>query len=129
MWCKAPARFGRITAQSDDVTHARVPIGSCDLLDFCFAGVNAGQVRRRKKVSFPVNPRDSGMRTLARAPACAIGHGNKARLQRSRSEEHTSELQSLMRISSAVLCLNKKKKTSAHQHLHRKSPAIILLKK
>src|SRR3546814_4080707 len=27
-----------------------------------------------------------------------------------RSEEHTSELQSLMRISSAVLCLTKKKK-------------------
>src|SRR3546814_1195337 len=27
----------------------------------------------------------------------------------SRSEEHTSELQSLMRISSAVFCLNKKK--------------------
>src|SRR3546814_8456012 len=27
----------------------------------------------------------------------------------SRSEEHTSELQSLMRISYAVLCLNKKK--------------------
>src|SRR3546814_5846827 len=27
-----------------------------------------------------------------------------------RSEEHTSELQSLMRISYAVLCLNKKKK-------------------
>src|SRR3546814_8972813 len=29
---------------------------------------------------------------------------------RSRSEEHTSELQSLMRISYAVFCLNKKKK-------------------
>src|SRR3546814_8522908 len=28
----------------------------------------------------------------------------------SRSEEHTSELQSLMRISYAVFCLNKKKK-------------------
>src|SRR3546814_17605122 len=28
-----------------------------------------------------------------------------------RSEEHTSELQSLMRISYAVLCLNKKKNT------------------
>src|SRR3546814_5837903 len=28
---------------------------------------------------------------------------------RARSEEHTSELQSLMRISSAVFCLNKKK--------------------
>src|SRR3546814_2608714 len=30
----------------------------------------------------------------------------------SRSEEHTSELQSLMRISYAVFCLNKKKETS-----------------
>src|SRR3546814_1043345 len=29
-----------------------------------------------------------------------------------RSEEHTSELQSLMRISYAVFCLNKKKKTN-----------------
>src|SRR3546814_3068881 len=31
------------------------------------------------------------------------------RLERRRSEEHTSELQSLMRISYAVLCLKKKK--------------------
>src|SRR3546814_9444057 len=30
----------------------------------------------------------------------------------SRSEEHTSELQSLMRISYAVFCLKKKKKTT-----------------
>src|SRR3546814_8878307 len=30
----------------------------------------------------------------------------------SRSEEHTSELQSLMRISYAVFCLKKKKKTN-----------------
>src|SRR3546814_4220313 len=34
-----------------------------------------------------------------------------------RSEEHTSELQSLMRISYAVFCLKKKtKKTSQHRH-------------
>src|SRR3546814_1125043 len=32
--------------------------------------------------------------------------------QRSRSEEHTSELQSLMRISSAVFCLKKKNKNT-----------------
>src|SRR3546814_4094687 len=32
------------------------------------------------------------------------------RLQQVRSEEHTSELQSLMRISYAVFCLKKKKK-------------------
>src|SRR3546814_3915701 len=34
-----------------------------------------------------------------------------------RSEEHTSELQSLMRISYAVFCLKKKKKTNS-QTLH-----------
>src|SRR3546814_6644247 len=33
----------------------------------------------------------------------------------SRSEEHTSELQSLMRISYAVFCLNKKKKKQNKQ--------------
>src|SRR3546814_2828823 len=33
-----------------------------------------------------------------------------ARARRQRSEEHTSELQSLMRISYAVFCLKKKKK-------------------
>src|SRR3546814_5845354 len=32
-----------------------------------------------------------------------------------RSEEHTSELQSLMRISYAVFCLKKKKKTAVHE--------------
>src|SRR3546814_6114020 len=32
-----------------------------------------------------------------------------------RSEEHTSELQSLMRISYAVFCLNKKKLTTTHR--------------
>src|SRR3546814_4486829 len=31
-----------------------------------------------------------------------------------RSEEHTSELQSLMRISYAVFCLKKKKQNTAH---------------
>src|SRR3546814_6900159 len=34
-----------------------------------------------------------------------------------RSEEHTSELQSLMRISYAVFCLKKKKNTTKHQKL------------
>src|SRR3546814_2774047 len=33
-----------------------------------------------------------------------------------RSEEHTSELQSLMRISYAVFCLKKKKKKKKRQH-------------
>src|SRR3546814_9849238 len=42
-----------------------------------------------------------------------------------RSEEHTSELQSLMRISYAVLCLKKKKKTNI---LYRYNFTIPLIK-
>src|SRR3546814_7431372 len=38
-----------------------------------------------------------------------------------RSEEHTSELQSLMRISYAVFCLKKKKQQLAKQHEHQAS--------
>src|SRR3546814_6278148 len=34
-----------------------------------------------------------------------------------RSEEHTSELQSLMRISYAVFCLKKKKQSNCIQHI------------
>src|SRR3546814_9024302 len=43
---------------------------------------------------------------------CAGGSGRAAgrRARPGRSEEHTSELQSLMRISYAVFCLKKKKK-------------------
>src|SRR3546814_6241894 len=37
-----------------------------------------------------------------------------------RSEEHTSELQSLMRISYAVFCLKKKKKKTQNHVLHKK---------
>src|SRR3546814_5853193 len=40
---------------------------------------------------------------------------------RLRSEEHTSELQSLMRISYAVFCLKKKKK----QHKYKQKPLIV----
>src|SRR3546814_4213351 len=38
------------------------------------------------------------------------------RVAAERSEEHTSELQSLMRISYAVFCLKKKNKTNTHRH-------------
>src|SRR3546814_4949182 len=40
-----------------------------------------------------------------------------------RSEEHTSELQSLMRISYAVFCLKKKNTQSNTEKKHIKSPA------
>src|SRR3546814_7570063 len=62
-------------------------------------------------------------RATVDAPALAVEHGRApdhrdVRRRRPmgggkrRSEEHTSELQSLMRISYAVLCLKKKKDTN-----------------
>src|SRR3546814_7929519 len=47
----------------------------------------------------------------------AIGDEIAARVPNAiRSEEHTSELQSLMRISYAVFCLKKKKQTSNNNY-------------
>src|SRR3546814_4290618 len=43
-----------------------------------------------------------------------------------RSEEHTSELQSLMRISYAVFCLKKKKKYTKHEHLEESTLTQLL---
>src|SRR3546814_3376629 len=57
------------------------------------AGAAAPRARRR-----------AGVGRLAGPPA-----GPEPRRRRARSEEHTSELQSLMRISYAVFCLKKKK--------------------
>src|SRR3546814_2934522 len=50
----------------------------------------------------------AGQVTLEHLPADAVARQEGAVVQR--SEEHTSELQSLMRISYAVFCLKKKKK-------------------
>src|SRR3546814_1538349 len=59
-------------------------------------GIAATQNRCRGSIGRPCNP-TPGRRRLGR------------RDEGSRSEEHTSELQSLMRISYAVFCLKKKK--------------------
>src|SRR3546814_2327341 len=45
-----------------------------------------------------------------------IGRRTATPLRNPRSEEHTSELQSLMRISYAVFCLTKKKTTTTQTH-------------
>src|SRR3546814_3165131 len=60
--------------------------------------------------SVATNARHPGVRSLARP-----GRRRGQRTRRARSEEHTSELQSLMRISYAVFCL-KKKKTHTHNN-------------
>src|SRR3546814_7524088 len=63
-------------------------------------GKDPSPQRRRAGLTHSVEPRLAAM-------ICA------------RSEAHTSELQSLMRISYAVFCLKKKKKKQ-HQHSHKK---------
>src|SRR3546814_3338709 len=54
-------------------------------------------------------------RSEASARSGAEGAAGGAALTVRRSEEHTSELQSLMRISYAVFCLKKKKKSSTEE--------------
>src|SRR3546814_7784748 len=60
-------------------------------------------------VPVPLCPHARGGASRLGLPSslCRGGDGGRAR-----SEEHTSELQSLMRISYAVFCLKKKKKTT-----------------
>src|SRR3546814_10089961 len=67
----------------------------------CAAPLRARPVQARR------HPPDAGQKHRAGA-----GRGPRRRLRRlaRRSEEHTSELQALMRISYAVFCLKKKKK-------------------
>src|SRR3546814_3339424 len=59
---------------------------------------------------------DYGLQHTGRLPLETI-LGDPPQLIMARSEEHTSELQSLMRISYAVFCL-KKKITTITQHQH-----------
>src|SRR3546814_4850000 len=59
------------------------------------------------------------MNTKAAAMS-AHRNGNWLLRTRNRSEEHTSELQSLMRISYAVFCLKKKQKNSNDKQINRK---------
>src|SRR3546814_10704739 len=71
---------------------------------------HAGHRRRRYEVGLDA--------VLAAGGGEAAGHADHAPLRRrvGRSEEHTSELQSLMRISYAVFCLKKKNKKNAKMH-------------
>src|SRR3546814_1005966 len=68
--------------------------------------------------------RRSGLlKPFARGPDGMSQHSPiTLRFCQSRSEEHTSEFQSLMRISYAVFCLKKKKNTKKeHKKPHKKS--------
>src|SRR3546814_1910888 len=74
----------------------------------------------RQRHAVPIRrPESQTARHLQECGRCRQRAGSRSPL---RSEEHTSELQSLMRISYAVFCLKKKKKKSnqmPHNHKHK----------
>src|SRR3546814_4086788 len=100
----------------------------------------------RSRLARPVIPAKAGIhghlrlpwrRRCSWAPACAgATNGERAELsplvadgpparggdERGRSEEHTSELQSLMRISYAVVCLKTKNTKKHHDKQHSNTP-------
>src|SRR3546814_1610739 len=95
------ARFARRLARRYNRTFANGSSGATRRMGAAQGGVDRlseprGIVARRSDA----RPRGSD-RLCARGP----------RRRQGRSEEHTSELQSLMRISYAVFCLKKKNKT------------------
>src|SRR3546814_8406738 len=65
--------------------------------------------------AIPEFARQAGIQIVASGVATP-GHTTDAVQGSMRSEEHTSELQSLMRISYAVFCLKKKKQHMRKQH-------------
>src|SRR3546814_3608268 len=73
----------------------------------------ATNVRRRSRKDAQARRRRGSKTNVDRQRLHTSG---TTRCRRRRSEEHTSELQSLMRISYAVLCLKKKKKQILTQH-------------
>src|SRR3546814_5168243 len=82
-----------------------------------FAAV-IGAARAGDRLTYGVGSGEGdSVRIFLSRPAALAGRDAEALYDpASRSEEHTSELQSLMRISYAVFCLKKKKTTINHKH-------------
>src|SRR3546814_3849434 len=77
-----------------------------------------GSTMRGRSIAYQVGsiPNDTGTTSATPANAARSGASIHSALGQMRSEEHTSELQSLMRISYAVFCLKKKKTCKKQQH-------------
>src|SRR3546814_6784000 len=82
---------------------------------------SAALLRARVPLGLVPRPGRRRAQSSGRPAPDAVRHGGRARRashqgRQHRSEEHTSELQSLMRISYAVFCLKKKKNTHTRTH-------------
>src|SRR3546814_4814134 len=93
--------------------------GFGDVLDLGDLGAQVGELQRAERagaILFHRDDADAGEREHLVPPGARASRppflrvGKKGGPEARRSEEHTSEIQSLMRISYAVFCLKKKKK-------------------
>src|SRR3546814_4145329 len=81
------------------------------MFDYGKSGVKAGSLPKDLGFAgFRLNYRDDFVRDVAAFQGASYFRAVGGDKQYGRSEEHTSELQSLMRISYAVFCLKKKNK-------------------
>src|SRR3546814_4426229 len=105
----ASSARGSGTKVSTCSTKAPTSTRSAPRCDFHDIDRACGAVHRAEDVARRLGRAEQGRAAyLFRARAVRGGAAGVA-LARRRSEEHTSELQSLMRISYAVFCLKKKK--------------------
>src|SRR3546814_3743229 len=98
---------------------------SCDYYFFFFLMIRRPPRSTRTDTLFPYTTLFRSARGDVRyqsKPAIPLRANEKGR----RSEEHTSELQSLMRISYAVFCLKKKKKTIKTKHNVNKDMNVLV---
>src|SRR3546814_6310269 len=90
-------------------------------IDALLHGVDSGKVDTTPVPAAPGEARSFDFTSQdrivrGRMPTLEMVNERFARLFRIRSEEHTSELQSLMRNSYAVFCLKQKKKQTANSN-------------
>src|SRR3546814_6787046 len=106
---RRPPRSTRTDTLFPDTTLVRSLRRDADL------GARRGRLRRLEAYAARARPRGAAAVGVdALGDAAADARAGFRPLDGRRSEEHTSELQSLMRISYAVFCLKKKNNTNAH---------------
>src|SRR3546814_18419138 len=88
----------------------------CFFMFYFFLMIRRPPRSTRTDTLFPYTTLFRSSRRYERGRWSSRGCRRHDRGDEGRSEEHTSELQSLMRISYAVFCLKKKKKTKTEIH-------------
>src|SRR3546814_8068836 len=99
---KCDGKISKNDAAARPISHHCMPLGEAG------NAVQQGPVIDEARHALTYIQRIKG-KQVGMANRLAQHKGMKGCKARERSEEHTSELQSLMRISYAVFCLNKKK--------------------